>query len=90
MKLKANDTLHVSSVKAENIKPGEEFEVSDDFGRQMVERGLATEVTKPQPKAEAPIEPEAREPEPVKAEAPPLNKMTAPPSNKSKQHKKGR
>lgn len=43
MKFKAKDTLHVSAVKADNILPGEEFEVSDDFGRQLVERGLATE-----------------------------------------------
>lgn len=77
MKLKAVDTLHVSSVKADNIKPGEEFEVSDDLGRQMVERGLATAVSaeKPAPRAE---------PEPAKADVPPLNKMDAPPSNKSK------
>jgi hypothetical protein len=43
MKLKANDTLHVSSVGPENIAPGEVFEVSDDVGKQLVERGLATE-----------------------------------------------
>ena len=86
MKLKANDTLHVSSVKAENILPGEEFEVSDDFGRQMVERGLATEVSgskKPAPQTE-----EVQMP---KADAPPLNKMDAPPSNKSiKTKRKGK
>lgn len=44
MKLKAKDTLHVSSVKADNIAPGETFEVSDDMGRQLVERSLAAEV----------------------------------------------
>lgn len=44
MKLRAKDTLHVSSVKADNLQPGEEFEVADDTGRQLVERGLATEV----------------------------------------------
>jgi hypothetical protein len=44
MQLKANDTLHVSSVKADNIAPGEVFEVADDTGRQLVEKGLATEV----------------------------------------------
>lgn len=83
MKLKAIDTLHVSSVKPENIAPGEEFEVSDDFGRQMVERGLATEVAGSK-KAETP------EPEPVKADRPPLNKMEPAPSNKSKHLKKGK
>ncbi len=88
MKLKAHDTLHVSSVRADNIKPGEEFEVSDDFGRQFVERGLATEVV-------AAAANEAK-PDPVKdhakADAPPLNKMDAPQANKSpaKPLKKGR
>jgi hypothetical protein len=65
MKLKANDTLHVSSVKADNLAPGEEFEVSDDFGRQLVERGLATEV-----KSDAPVA--------NKKEADPANKSAKP------------
>lgn len=68
MKLKANDTLHVSSVKADNIAPGEEFDVSDDIGKELVNRKLAIEV---QGKAE------------TKAEPKPLNKMDAAPLNKS-------
>lgn len=44
MRLKANDTLHVSSVKADNILPNEEFDVADDTGAQLIEKGLATEV----------------------------------------------
>jgi len=44
MRLKANDTLHVSAAGPENIAPGAEFEVSDDQGADLVERGLATEV----------------------------------------------
>lgn len=44
MMLKANDTLHVSSVSPDNIAPGQEFEVADDTGRQLVEKGLATEI----------------------------------------------
>lgn len=44
MKLKAIDTLHVSSVGPDNIVPGQEFEVSDDTGDQLVARGLASEV----------------------------------------------
>lgn len=68
MKLKANDTLHVSSVKADNIAPGEEFEVSDDSGRQLIEKGLATEVkAKVEKKAEPPVE----------------NKMEPAPANKA-------
>lgn len=44
MKLKANDTLHVSSVKADNILQGEQFEVADNVGKLLVDRGLATEI----------------------------------------------
>lgn len=85
MRLKAVDTLHVSSVKPDNILPGEEFEVSDDIGRQIAERGLATEV-----RGIKPDKPEETKPEETKAEPAPLNKMTAPPANKATQHKKGR
>lgn len=59
MKLKAIDTLHVSAVGPDNIAPGASFEVSDDMGRELVERGLAEEV-----KAAAPIE-NKMEPAPV-------------------------
>ena len=52
MKLKAKDTLHVSSVKPDNIQPNEEFEINDADGKSLVERGLATEV-KPAPKPKA-------------------------------------
>ena len=44
MKLKANDTLHVSSVKADNIMQGEQFEVADNVGKELIDRGLATEI----------------------------------------------
>ncbi len=55
MRLKATDTLHVSAVKADNIAPGEEFEVSDDTGQKLIEKGLAVEVKgKAAAKADAP------------------------------------
>lgn len=44
MKLKAKDTLFISSVSSENILPGQEFEVSDLQGKSLIERGLATKV----------------------------------------------
>lgn len=44
MKLKANDTLFISSVGSENILPGAEFEVSDAEGKRLIDRGLATRV----------------------------------------------
>lgn len=47
MKLKAIDTLHVSAVGPDNLAPGEEFEVSDETGAQLVKRGLATEMKAP-------------------------------------------
>jgi hypothetical protein len=47
MKLKAKDTLHISSVKADNLVKGEEFEVSDAEGKQLIERGLAVKVSAP-------------------------------------------
>lgn len=44
MKLKAKDTLFISSVSSENILPGASFEVSDAEGKRLIERGLATKV----------------------------------------------
>jgi hypothetical protein len=85
MKLKANDTLHVSSVKPDNLAPGEEFEVSDDIGRQLVEMGRATEV-----KAKASDHPAEKPTAKEKAEPALLNKMTAPPSNKAVKARKGK
>ena len=83
MKLTANDTLHVSSVKADNLLPGEEFEVSDDMGRQLVAMGRATEVkakAEPANKAE-PAAPEnkaapAPEKAPVSAKSVPAKAST--------------
>ncbi len=68
MRLKANDTLHVSAVKADNILPGEEFDVSDDFARQLIEKGLATEMKGE--KSAAPVE--------NKMEDEPANKASKP------------
>lgn len=71
MKLKANDTLHISSVKADNILPGDQFEVSDERGRDLVQRGLATEVKPPAAKKAAePSNKKAAEPSNKKAGAP--------------------
>lgn len=43
MKLTAKDTLLISSVRSDNILAGEEFEVSDAFGKDLIQRGLATQ-----------------------------------------------
>lgn len=63
MKLKAKDQLHVSSVQAASLRAGEEFEVSDPIGKDLVKRGLATAVRASKPKA-------AKKPNNKKAPAP--------------------
>ncbi|HVQ09532.1 MAG TPA: hypothetical protein VMS43_13960 [Allosphingosinicella sp.] len=70
MKLIANDTLHVSNVRADPLRVGEEFEINDEEGRALVARGLAREV-----KVKASGE--------TKKAAKPANKKAAEPKNKS-------
>jgi hypothetical protein len=36
MKLRAIDQVHISSVKADSLRPGEEFEVSDAVGKDLM------------------------------------------------------
>jgi hypothetical protein len=84
MKLKAKDTLHVSSVKADNLVPGEEFEVPDDVGHQFVERGLAIRVGVYTRNEVAAIQKAADEQTVAKAEpGAPANKMEPAPANKA-------
>lgn len=66
MKLKATDTMHISSVQADNLVKGDVFSVSDAEGKQLIERGLATKVKEPA----------------AKSAAPSSNKKAAAPSNK--------
>jgi topoisomerase IA-like protein len=66
-KLKALDTLHVSNVKADPIRPGEEFEVEPGAAKSLIERGLAKEVRAPA----------------KKKAASPANKAAATPANKA-------
>ena len=40
-RMKALDTLHVSSVGPDNILAGEEFDVNDEAAKQLEARGLA-------------------------------------------------
>ena len=64
MKLTANDTLHLSELGPHSLQPGQEFEVSDLTGEQLVKRGLATEVKE----AKAPAN--KMEPKPANKSAP--------------------
>lgn len=63
MIVKALDTVHVSSVSSNNIATGQTFEVDDQAGRSLIERGLAIEVDAPEEPATA--EPEAAEQTPI-------------------------
>lgn len=38
MKLTAIDQIHISSVKSDSLRPGEEFEVSDNLGKELMEK----------------------------------------------------
>lgn len=44
MKLKALDTIKITSVSRDKLLEGYEFEVSDDIGAGLIARGLAAEV----------------------------------------------
>jgi hypothetical protein len=66
MKLKAKDTLHVSSAGPDTIRAGQQFEVSDSEGKELIDRGLATRVAAPK----------------AKAASAPSNKMARAPANK--------
>lgn len=44
MKLKATDTVHITSVQAEPILKDEEFEIEDGQAQSLIERGLAVAV----------------------------------------------
>lgn len=68
MKLKATDTLHISSLGPDPIRPGEEFELHDPDAKKLIDRGLAKKVATP-----------AAE----KAKAKPRNKAAPKPKNKS-------
>lgn len=60
MKLKANQTVHVSSVDADPIHDGEVFDVNDAEGAELVKMGYASPV---EDKAEpAPANKMAKEP----------------------------
>lgn len=38
MRLKALDQISISAVKSDSLRPGEEFEVSDDVGADLLKR----------------------------------------------------
>ena len=62
MHLQALDTIHVSSVSSENIITGQTFEIDDQAGRSLIERGLAIKVDAAAPVKAEPAEKTAPEP----------------------------
>lgn len=69
MKLKALNQIHISAVKADSLRPGEEFEVSEALGRELLSKHPSTFASVGA----------------AKAKAAPKNKAEpAAPSNKSK------
>lgn len=72
MKLQALDQINVSAVKADSLRPHEEFEVSDALGAEL----LAKHPAKFRLIAASPVEAE-------KAETAPKNKALKPPRNKA-------
>jgi hypothetical protein len=70
IKMKAVDSLHLSEVGPDSLRPGEEFEISETFARELEERGLATRV-------------EAKPTKPAKAQPAPKNKAEAALENKA-------
>ena len=84
MKLSAIDQVSVSAVKADSLRPGEEFTVSDAYGEELITKhpDKFRLVDDSQPDAAAETEPAA------KAETAPLNKADVAPANKADHRKK--
>jgi hypothetical protein len=73
MRLRAYDTVHVSSVQAENIRPGQEFEISDSAGDDLLKAhpSLFAVVSRDAPEEKAAPAPENKaEPAPENKAAP--------------------
>lgn len=78
MKLKALDQHHVSSVQADSLRPGQEFEIGSAQGKELLKRYPAVFEL---------VEDDAEEAE-EKAESNPENKaIKAAPANKAKKGK---
>jgi hypothetical protein len=85
MKLRALDQVHISSVQSDSLRPGQEFEVSDDLGNKMLKSlpGLLAQVEPESAAAEPAAEPAAAPAE--KSEPHHPNKAEpAAPANKAK------
>jgi len=77
MRLKALDQIHVSSVQPDSLRPGQEFDISDAAGAELLKANPTRlrQIDEPKAKAAATAE--------NKAESPPLNKAEPDPNNKA-------
>ncbi len=91
MKLKALDQVHISSVKRDAITAGEVFEVSDDMGKQLMEKhpALFEQLGAKAPKAVAAAA-GAEQVEDAKSESAPQNKAEDAPANKADTRRKAK
>lgn len=84
MKLRALDQLHISSVKSDTLRPGEEFEMSDAAGEDLVNKHPDKVKRIDDSQCES-----ADEAVPIlKSEAAPKNKAEVAPANKADQRKR--
>lgn len=92
MKLRALDQIHISSVQRDPIAPGQLFEVSDDMGKQLIEKHPATfekVVSRGESKSNVDEQPESAG-EAQKAEDAPQNKAEDAPANKADPRRKAK
>ena len=86
MRLKAIDQVHISAAKSESLRPGEEFDVSDDLGKELLEKhpGLFVLVAEQKQSEDEMSDQNTPVSAPKEKSAPaPQNKAEAAPANKS-------
>lgn len=79
MKLRALDQVHISAVRPDSLRPGDEFVVSDSAGADLL-KAIPTKLERigddmPEPAAQpAPVSAKAEQTHPNKAASAPANK----------------
>lgn len=83
MRLRTHDQIHVSAVKSQSLRPGEEFDISDAAGAELLKAhpGVFEEIAAAEKAEPAP---------PNKAEPAPDNKAAPAPISRSSMSRRGR
>lgn len=83
MRLRAHDQINISAVKSESLRPGEEFEISDTAGAELLKAhpGLFEEIAAAEKAEPAPSN---------KAEPAPDNKAAPAPISRGSMARRGR